>query len=53
MFFLQNCVLGLHGICSVSATNQYHTTHLANNVPFGSFQCSLEGVKTRPLEKLV
>ena len=24
----------LHGICSMSATDQYH---LANNIPFGSF----------------
>ena len=31
----------------MSATNQYQL-HLANNIPFGSFQCSLEGVKTRP-----
>ena len=23
-------------------------THLPNNIPFGPFQCSLEGVKTRP-----
>ena len=28
--------------------NQSVQTLVANNIPFGPFQCSLEGVKTRP-----
>ena len=45
--FLENCFRGPHGICSMSATNQYQRIW-KNNIPFGSFQCSLERVKTRP-----
>ena len=40
--FLGNCFLELHGICSISANNQYDLVW-QYNIPFGSFQRSLEG----------
>ena len=46
-FFLENCSLGLHGICSMSATDQYQ---LIWQVIFHSVRSSAlwRGVKTRP-----
>ena len=47
MFFLVNCFFGLHGICSMSATNRYQ---LIWQVIFHSARSSAlwRGVKTRP-----
>ena len=47
-FFLENCSLGLHGICSMSATDQYQ---LIWQVIFHSVRSSAlwRGVKTRPV----
>lgn len=44
--FLENCFRGLHGI--LFDVGNSVPPHLANSIPLGSFQCSLQGIKTRP-----